>query len=126
MSTAISTLSSRSSLKVRTCGDLVRAVTFQSINRTSSPCWYSLKSSKSSPCPLNEVLYSPEKVCSESRLALISSRETFFMSSSISSASDIRANLICGSVKSREKNDLILGVYKDFTFQGDFCAILLG
>ena len=44
-------LISRSSTYWRTYGVCMRAVTFQSMNRTSSPCWYSRKSSKSKPCP---------------------------------------------------------------------------
>src|SRR5687768_2361868 len=39
----------------------MRAVTFQSMLRTSSPCWYSRTSENSIPCPLNTERYSPEK-----------------------------------------------------------------
>ena len=37
----------------------MRAVTFQSMLRTSSPGWYSRKSSKSMPWPLKTEWYSP-------------------------------------------------------------------
>src|SRR6476619_2971130 len=37
----------------------MRAVTFQSIDRTSSPGWYSRTSANSIPCPLNTERYSP-------------------------------------------------------------------
>jgi hypothetical protein len=39
----------------------MRAVTFQSIDRTSSPGWYSRTSENSIPCPLNTERYSPVK-----------------------------------------------------------------
>ena len=37
----------------------MRAVTFQSMERTSSPGWYSRTSANSMPCPLNTERYSP-------------------------------------------------------------------
>src|SRR4029079_11911880 len=39
----------------------MRAVTFQSMLRTSSPAWYSRTSANSIPCPLNPERYSPVK-----------------------------------------------------------------
>ena len=45
-------VSSRSSLKRLMYGTPVRAVTFQSIERTSSPAMYGRTSSNSTPCPL--------------------------------------------------------------------------
>src|SRR5215212_7160059 len=39
----------------------MRAVTVQSIVRTSSPTWYSRTSANSMPCPLNTERYSPVK-----------------------------------------------------------------
>src|SRR3954471_12464251 len=39
----------------------MRAVTFQSMLRTSSPGWYSRTSENSMPCPLNTERYSPVK-----------------------------------------------------------------
>ena len=52
-STASMTVSSRSSRKSLTCGKPVRALTFQSMERTSSPYWYGRTSSNSMPRPLN-------------------------------------------------------------------------
>src|SRR5262245_13549845 len=40
-------------------GEPIRAVTFQSMDRTSSPGWYSRTSSNESPVPLNTEWYSP-------------------------------------------------------------------
>src|SRR5205085_9766813 len=39
----------------------MRAVTFQSMLRTSSPAWYSRTSANSIPCPLKTERYSPVK-----------------------------------------------------------------
>ncbi len=52
-STTSMTVSSRSSTKRLTCGSPVRAVTFQSIVRTSSPGTYGRTSSNSMPRPRN-------------------------------------------------------------------------
>ena len=52
-STSSITVSSRSSTNRLTCGSPVRAVTFQSIARTSSPGTYGRTSSNSMPRPLN-------------------------------------------------------------------------
>ena len=46
---------SRSSWYSRTCGIVVRAVTFQSIRRTSSPGSYSRSEARSSPAPRNRL-----------------------------------------------------------------------
>ncbi len=54
----------------------MRAVTFQSIERMSSPGWYSLTSSNSIPCPLKTLWYSPEKRSFTRRLVMISIRLT--------------------------------------------------
>ena len=53
-STASTTVSSRSSTNCLTCGRPVRAVTFQSMVRTSSPGTYSRTSANSIPRPLKE------------------------------------------------------------------------
>src|SRR6185437_6947925 len=60
-STASITVSSRSSMYRLTYGRCMRAVTFQSMLRTSSPAWYSRTSANSIPCPLNTERYSPVK-----------------------------------------------------------------
>ena len=52
MSTSRTTVISLSSSKTLTYGECRRAVTFQSIFRTSSPYWYSLTSLKAMPLPL--------------------------------------------------------------------------
>src|SRR6056300_291126 len=62
MSTQTNTVISRSSVNFFTKGCPIRAVTFQSIERTSSPGWYSRKSSKSIPSPLKQLWYSPPKL----------------------------------------------------------------
>ena len=46
---------SRSSVNWRTCGTCSRAVTFQSMWRTSSWNWYSRRSARSMPAPRNSV-----------------------------------------------------------------------
>src|SRR5215216_6502510 len=49
-------------------GEPIRAVTFQSMDRTSSPGWYSRTSSNDSPVPLKTEWYSPPKrVCTARR-----------------------------------------------------------
>src|SRR5690349_6738270 len=58
-STSNITVSSRSSTKRLMCGSPVRAVTFQSIARTSSPGTYGRTSSNSMPRPLNTERYAP-------------------------------------------------------------------
>lgn len=50
-STAMSTVRSRSSTNCFTCGTPLRAVTFQSIVRMSSPGWYSRTCANSMPRP---------------------------------------------------------------------------
>src|SRR5262245_10313897 len=59
MSTSSITVNSRSSTNRLTCGSPVRAVTFQSIARTSSPGTYGRTSSNSMPPPLNTDRYAP-------------------------------------------------------------------
>ena len=54
-STTSITVSSRSSVNFLTKGAFIRAVTFQSIERISSPGWYSRTSSKFIPRPLNTL-----------------------------------------------------------------------
>ncbi len=50
-STTAYVVSSRSAMRSLTCGTLVRAVTAQSMRRTSSPSRYSRLSARSLPCP---------------------------------------------------------------------------
>ena len=54
-STASITVSSRSSMKRLMNGWPMRAVTFQSMVRMSSPGWYSRTSSKAMPVPLKTL-----------------------------------------------------------------------
>jgi hypothetical protein len=58
-SSSVQISSSRSATSSRTCGSAVRAVTFQSIRRTSSPGWYALASAGSLPGPGNRPRCSP-------------------------------------------------------------------
>src|ERR1044072_1932267 len=83
-STSSITVSSRSSSNTLTKGWLKRAVTFQSISRTSSPNWYSLTSLKDMPLPLKALWYSPEKIWLERPLVFISRRLTFLSISAVS------------------------------------------
>src|SRR3954467_13942272 len=69
-------VSSRSSWKSRTCVTSVRAVTFQSIARMSSPGWYSGGLARSIPVPRNSVPYSPWSRPSSLRTTVQSSRWT--------------------------------------------------
>src|SRR5262245_47167384 len=67
-STARSTVNSRSSTKRLMNGAPMRAVTFQSMVRTSSPGWYSRTSSNDRPVPLKTEWYSPpSRVCTARR-----------------------------------------------------------
>ena len=61
----------------------VRAVTFQSMKRGSSPGAYSRKSSKSRPWPRKLERYCPAKVAVASLRAFISMRRTFCMISCV-------------------------------------------
>src|SRR5580765_5748745 len=61
-STSRNTVSSRSSTNFFTYGRSMRAVTFQSMVRMSSPGRYSRMSTNSMPVPLNVERYSPTKV----------------------------------------------------------------
>lgn len=81
-STMRSTVCSRSSRNFFTNGWFIRAVTFQSIARTSSPGWYSRTSSKSIPWPLNAEWYWPASV-SSTRRRVRSSIWRIFLSSSL-------------------------------------------
>jgi hypothetical protein len=65
----------------------VRAVTFQSISRTSSPGEYSRTSSKSMPRPLKTEWYSPASASVTSRRVRSSIRRTFFRISRVSAES---------------------------------------
>ena len=58
-SSATTTFSSRSAWVCRTNGAFRRAVTFQSIRRTSSPGRYGRCSSKSKPVPRSGLVYVP-------------------------------------------------------------------
>ena len=64
-------LISRSSWCCRTKGVCMRAVTFQSIVRISSPGWYSRTSSNSMPRPRNTLRYCPASRSLTDRLATI-------------------------------------------------------
>ena len=76
-STMSITVNSRSSSNIFTNGCPIRAVTFQSTVRTSSPGWYSRTSANSIPLPLNTEWYSPEKTVSTRFRVRISMRRTF-------------------------------------------------
>src|SRR5262249_43637451 len=71
------TVSSRSSTKRFTNGWPRRAVTFQSMSRTSSPGTYGRTSSNSTPRPLNTLSVPPENRSSTRRRLRISRRRTF-------------------------------------------------
>ena len=73
-STATMTVSSRSSMYWRTNGLPARAVTFQSIVRTSSPGAYSRSSSNSEPRPLKTLRNSPVTAPSMGRFGRIRRR----------------------------------------------------
>ena len=68
-------------------GTPVRAVTFQSISRTSSPGEYSRTSSKSMPRPLKTEWYSPASASVTSRRVRSSIWRTFFRISRVREAS---------------------------------------
>ena len=87
MSARMNTVNSLSSSKTFTYGAPIRAVTFQSIERTSSPCWYSRFSLNAIPRPLNALAYSPEKILSLKPRDLISTRLTRLSSSTVSISS---------------------------------------
>src|SRR3984893_6952229 len=72
------TVSSRSSMYLRTYGSPIRAVTFQSMERTSSPKSYWRNSSKFMPRPLNTLWYWPAKAVSTKRRVRSSSLRIFF------------------------------------------------
>ena len=76
MSTIKNTVNSRSSSNTFTKGAPIRAVTFQSIVRISSPCWYARFSANAIPRPLNALWYSPEKMRSLNPRVLSSTRRT--------------------------------------------------
>src|SRR6516165_10860744 len=82
MSTAMMTVSSRSSQNVFTKGVPVRAVTFQSMLRISSPGTYSRTASNSIPRPLKTLRYSPASRSFTCRRATIWMRRTSFRTSS--------------------------------------------
>ncbi len=85
-STTKKTVCSRSSRKRLTCGAPARAVTFQSIERISSPGMYGRTSSNSIPWPLNTLWYSPAMRSLTSRFETISIRRTFFWSVAMSNS----------------------------------------
>src|ERR1700726_3737960 len=72
ISTSRRMVSSRSSVNFLTKGRPARAVTFQSMVRTSSPGVYSRTSSKSMPRPLNTEWYSPARLSLTMRRVRIS------------------------------------------------------
>jgi hypothetical protein len=71
-STSSMSVNSRSSTNFLMNGRPARAVTFQSIVRTSSPGTYSRTSSKFMPRPLNTLWYSPARESFTRRLVRIS------------------------------------------------------
>ena len=73
MSTTSQVSSSRSAIICRTWGCMVRAVTAQSIRRTSSPGWYSRDSPGSEPGPGIRPRWSPCRTPSSLRLTVSSS-----------------------------------------------------
>src|SRR5271170_1433750 len=73
MSTTRNNVSSRSSVNFLTNARPARAVTFQSMVRTSSPGLYSRTSSKSIPRPLNTEWYAPARLSLTKRRVRISS-----------------------------------------------------
>ena len=80
-------VSSRSSRSFLMNGVPVRAVTFQSISRTSSPGEYSRTSSKSMPRPLKTEWYSPASASVTSRRVRSSTWRTFFRISRVTAGS---------------------------------------
>src|SRR5207253_2417563 len=66
-------------VKTLTNGSPIRAVTFQSIDRISSPGWYGRTSEKAIPRPLNTEWYPPASVSCTARLVVISMRRIFRM-----------------------------------------------
>src|SRR5512144_2728879 len=80
-STRSTTVSSRSSVKTFTCGELVRAVTFQSMERMSSPAWYGRTSLKAIPRPLKTEWYCPARSAETTWRVAISRRRIRRMSS---------------------------------------------
>jgi hypothetical protein len=80
----------------------MRAVTFQSIERTSSPGRYSRTSMNSMPCPLNVDLYSPTNVELMIFRVRSSMRRSFFKNSAESiphgTSTDARMRWITSSV----------------------------
>ena len=75
-STSRTTVNSRSSSNTFTNGAPVRAVTFQSMLRMSSPYWYSRTSAKLMPRPLKTEWYSPENTSFTRPRVAISIRRT--------------------------------------------------
>ncbi len=71
-STASIIVSSRSSSYTLIWGLRARAVTFQSISRTSSPARYSLTSANDMPRPRKAVWYLPANISSDNPRVLIS------------------------------------------------------
>ena len=80
-STAMSAVSSRSSTNTLTNGSPMRAVTFQSMARISSPGWYGRTSLNAMPRPLKTEWYPPASVSSTARRVVISMRRIFRISS---------------------------------------------
>ncbi len=71
-STTSMTVISRSSTKTFTKVSFIRADTFQSMTRTSSPAWYGRTSRNASPWPLKLELYVPDSCSLASRAVWIS------------------------------------------------------
>src|SRR5512141_446119 len=88
----------------------MRAVTFQSMERTSSPGWYSRTSENSMPCPLNTERYSPVKSEFTSPRVLSSSSLTCRRTSGgtaalMSSARDERSGTL--DLREHARHDLV-------------------
>ena len=94
-STMSRSVSSRSSTNFFTNGRPARAVTFQSMVRTSSPGTYSRTASKFMPRPLKTLWYWPASESVTSRLVRISICRTFFRISRVCSEFISRVALAC-------------------------------
>src|SRR5207245_1582560 len=80
-STTSITVSSRSSVNTFTWASFIRAVTFQSMTRISSPGWYWRTSENAIPRPLNTEWYWPASTSETTLRVVISSLRIRRMSS---------------------------------------------
>src|SRR5882724_199480 len=107
-STSSNRVRSRSSTYRLMNGVPMRAVTFQSMERTSSPGWYSRTSSNDKPVPLKTEWYSPPSRSSTARRAR-SWRRRICRTTSAGSMSGGRL-LSEGAELGRQPLDLLLGL----------------